>query len=473
MLNTKESLTVNRIYYAPECPSEKPLLHFNLYADQISRLISQQSGGAAFVFAIHGPWGSGKTTLMKAILSRLTQESEKNIGLKPLVVEFNAWKYQEREVLWRALLLRVISEIESVTGEKDTEQIRESLYRAFEVEERGPTTIDYKKLVVEIVGAALKLWNLGFLTKVVKSLQPRRWFQKKTDEEKGFGKEDVEGFLGVFTREIVRTKIHKVESIEQFLNEFEKLVQLLEKKNRNLVVFVDDLDRCLPESTLDIFEAIKLFMDVNGVTFNLCLDRDIIRKALKVRYDRLKGSEDFVDPDEYIEKAITLAFHIPPMDKNAMDKYLNSLPMSNRWTSKCLDIVKIGLKPNPRRLKRFINGVELLFDLVDSSALVKPSDLEREYLVKIYCIAYRWSHFFDEIVERLDAFTDYISLIDQSDFDVASAQFAKKWANIDYIAQNRDLYNFIKEPPSLSGMNSDELRKYFSYLNLASEPDSH
>jgi predicted KAP-like P-loop ATPase len=34
-----------------------------------------------------------------------------------------------------------------------------------------------------------------------------------------------------------------------------------------IVIFVDDLDRCLPDNALDVIESMKLFFDLPGFVF--------------------------------------------------------------------------------------------------------------------------------------------------------------------------------------------------------------
>lgn len=461
-------------HFAPERPAKHPILHFDNYADRIAERIRRPMEGGAFVFAIHGRWGSGKTTLMHAVECRLRDARSDEGWHKPVIVCFNPWKFQDRDVLWRAFILRVIGEIESVVGQEKTKMIRESLYRAFEVEERGPVRVDYKKLLVEIVGAVLKLGSLGFLGPIASVFSPPSWFGRlfgsKETIAKGFGDKDVKSILGVFTQDVVSTHIHKVESIEQFVDKFKDLVKELKETDRSLVVTVDDLDRCLPESALDIFEAIKLFMDVEGVRFILSLDRDVIRKALKVRYERIRGSENFVDPDEYVEKAITVAFHIPIMSAEARDQYLATLPLSDRWTEECKNILRAGLEPNPRRIKRFTNGVELLFDLIDSSGADKPDDLQREYLVKLYCLEYRWSQFFESIAGRPEALLELADLAENNSFEDTVEKYKKLYPMVAVAAHSRDLYDFLRQRPKFTGLNLDGIRAIISYLVPGEQP---
>jgi predicted KAP-like P-loop ATPase len=97
------------------------------------------------------------------------------------------------------------------------------------------------------------------------------------------------------------------------LGEFRKLVSKLAAQ-RSVCVLIDDLDRCLPEAALEVFEAAKLFLDAPECTYVMALDRDVIRRGLAVRY---KGQNaGLVDPDEYIEKTITLSFDVPPLGRN-------------------------------------------------------------------------------------------------------------------------------------------------------------
>jgi len=40
-----------------------------------------------------------------------------------------------------------------------------------------------------------------------------------------------------------------------------------------MVIFIDDLDRCLPEVALQVLEALKLYFNIDGVAFVLGIDR--------------------------------------------------------------------------------------------------------------------------------------------------------------------------------------------------------
>jgi predicted KAP-like P-loop ATPase len=75
-----------------------------------------------------------------------------------------------------------------------------------------------------------------------------------------------------------------------------------------LVVFIDDLDRCKPEKAAEIFEFIKVFLDIPGIVFILGLSDKVIERALRERYRYLEG--DFSASD-YVKKIVQLPVDIP------------------------------------------------------------------------------------------------------------------------------------------------------------------
>ena len=51
-----------------------------------------------------------------------------------------------------------------------------------------------------------------------------------------------------------------------------------------LVIFVDDLDRCLPENAITVLESLKLFIGHAHCIFVLGMDHYIVEEGIGLRY---------------------------------------------------------------------------------------------------------------------------------------------------------------------------------------------
>jgi formylglycine-generating enzyme required for sulfatase activity len=85
----------------------------------------------------------------------------------------------------------------------------------------------------------------------------------------------------------------------------------------NFVVFVDDLDRCLPEKAVEMLELIKTIFNVESFAFVLALDDEVIERGIGHRYKdyHLQGKkpEMPITGFEYLEKIIHLPFRLPAL----------------------------------------------------------------------------------------------------------------------------------------------------------------
>jgi hypothetical protein len=135
--------------------------------------------------------------------------------------------------------------------------------------------------------------------------------------------------------------------------------------SKRVYVLVDDLDRCLPDTALEIFEAVKLFLDAAECAYVVAVDRAVIRRGLELRYPR-RGetiTPPVVDPDEYIEKTITLSFDLPMLAEVDGRKLVAESGVSALLSDQQAANVVTVLGTNPRRLKRFSAMLELWLEV--------------------------------------------------------------------------------------------------------------
>ena len=89
----------------PILDTKQDRLNFSHYADALAEVVL--TADTPITIGVFGPWGSGKTSLMKLVTKQLT--NRRTAGHRwARVAWFNAWQYERDEgALGRALLLRV------------------------------------------------------------------------------------------------------------------------------------------------------------------------------------------------------------------------------------------------------------------------------------------------------------------------------------------------------------------------------
>ena len=91
-----------------------------------------------------------------------------------------------------------------------------------------------------------------------------------------------------------------------------------------MVVFIDDLDRCLDDTVIYVFEAIRLFLQVASTAFVLAANRDIVQAAIERRYPAAHEGDPALGQD-YLEKIIQVEITVPPLSEAEAETYLNLL----------------------------------------------------------------------------------------------------------------------------------------------------
>jgi hypothetical protein len=128
-----------------------------------------------------------------------------------------------------------------------------------------------------------------------------------------------------------------------------------------IAVLIDDLDRCSDRNVVAVLEAINLVMDVPGLIFVLALDYDVLVNAIERKYPHVSGHA-------FIEKLVQIPFRVPPLtinDRRSLEELLpnwelhvGNLP--DHFYDRIVDIAVLGLRGNPRQVKRLLNSFLML-----------------------------------------------------------------------------------------------------------------
>jgi hypothetical protein len=215
--------------------------------------------------------------------------------------------------------------------------------------------------------------------------------------------------------------------------------------NRVLTVFIDDLDRCSPGNVLQVFEAIKLYLDVPGFVFIIGYDKQIVSETIL----RQLGYGEDVKAVEYLEKIVQFAYSIsPPTDqgsRNLISDYLEQAQVGSLVGESERNFLIERSGRNPRRIKRFINNFVLAYQLdlewhdIGAQNLVQALILQMYYPEAVSAIwQRRGSDLFQECIDFVEARRSLKSPeLDSSDWALVERVF--QTYNLDTATMNKDI----------------------------------
>ncbi|MCP4538911.1 MAG: SUMF1/EgtB/PvdO family nonheme iron enzyme [Chloroflexi bacterium] len=445
-------------------------LNFTHYADVLSEVVL--TADTPITIGIFGPWGSGKTSLMRLVAERLlTRRSATHRWAR--VVWFNAWQYErDQGALWRALLLRVLEGLENdQLSENDAQQIKDwrtRLYTDVQRSEAGSVKIDWPKLGKGALSLGLSLVpSPGTFLEVAQLLQG----------ETG----TLEDIITAFERERTEVYRRQLTLLEEFQGGFAHLVrEYVWSRNGLLIIVIDDLDRCLPDRAVEVLEAIKLFLDVQGCVFFVGVDRDVIERVVRVQYaDYMEdGNEKSGMPiagQSYLEKIVQLPFHLPPLEDDQIAGFISQhdsqLPLG------CRDILALGLEPNPRVVKRTLNIFRLLLKLAERR--VADGTMESvmpELLAKMVVIQARYHDLYHDLLEYPNLIQDLeLAAREGTEVERAVSPLLKESPETGTLLERylryKPLLRMLRVDPTFADLTRSQINAYI-YLTRTTSDDA-
>jgi len=256
----------------PDNETTVDLIGFQRFADAITELVADDRL-LPLTVGVYGGWGSGKSSVMRMAQSSLLQDEDM------VCVWFNGWVFQGYDDAKAALVTEVLDTLQK--HQKFGEKVKKGAQRLLSM-------VDWMR--------AMGLLSKHVVTLSLPSLEEFIEVLKKPSDE------EVATAAG------------------QFRHEFQ---ELLEKVSIDrLVVFIDDLDRCLPPSIVDTLEVIRLFLAVPYTAFVIGAEERVIRAAISSRYPTTEGMDW---GRNYLEKMIQISLSLPPLNEAETQTYMNLL----------------------------------------------------------------------------------------------------------------------------------------------------
>lgn len=332
-------------------------LNFSVVADACAKLL-QQAKGTPISVGVSGGWGVGKTSLVRMIEGRLKLADAPNTNTY-VIVTFNPWLYQDFEDARGALLqlvgdevLRLVAKNEPLLRKAKRLVNRIQLLRLAQLGGEAAVTL-YTGVPVGGIGAAV--------LKVGRFLGLGGEGSDESGEgdgkEKAADKGEPDGLL----------KPAEPVSLPNEIQAFrDALEELLEELKVTLVVFVDDLDRCLPKTAISTLESIRLLLFLKRSAFIVAADNEFIRAAVRVHFEGTGISGEVAT--NYFDKLIQVPLHVPRLGINEAKAYLALLLMERAQADGDFDKVRFeaAREAIPKRLQTSWKGDAMTSEFLHS-----------------------------------------------------------------------------------------------------------
>lgn len=246
---------------------------------------------------VHGDWGAGKSSILEMIEHAMDQDNDR------VCIKFNGWRFQGFEDAKIALIEGIVSELieRRSLATKASEAVKDIFHR-----------IDVLKAAKKASGLAFTLFtgipSPGMIESAIGALTNLAADPAGAISKEGLTTaiDEVEGLIKPSGGKNVPTEI------AEFRKSFDRLLELAGV--RQLVVLIDDLDRCLPDTAIETLEAVRLFVFTPRTAFVVAADEAMIGYAVRKHFPDLPettGPRDYAK--NYLEKLIQVPFRIPPL----------------------------------------------------------------------------------------------------------------------------------------------------------------
>lgn len=269
-----------------------------------------------FTIGTFADWGQGKTSVLKQAKSLIESKKEDHI----VTVWFNAWQFENEAHPIIPMIATIAAEVEKKTP--------------------SATGKMWKQFHAALGGLAYGFSAAGFSGK------------NMIDKEK----------------ELLKSQEDHLKSQSLYYQSFDALSKFTLSNNDippKIIVFIDDLDRCLPPNALKLLESIKLVLAQQGFIFVLAVDRKVLESFLSKRYKEDFGIDDYEGGVSYLDKIVQLPIALPT-HKCRFETYISALLQRKLFDSnlevkealiKIKGLLATGSNHNPRSLVRIINNL--------------------------------------------------------------------------------------------------------------------
>ena len=277
------------------------------------------------VVAIHGPWGSGKSSLVHLVLHHLENSSDEKLDVEngsdeksnvendscrdsnkdPIVISFNSWCYRHEEGIVKGFFRELQFGLPNSVARNNNYTEVQSLFTQLGFAASGALATEFEidtAIVEGVENTARYYFN---------AWKARNRKKKHLDMNK---------------------------TIEKLQHE------IGEKLKERVLIVIDDIDRLPPEEAMAIFRLVKSVGRIKNVMYLLSYDRKVTEEQIRHRY--------LFEGDHYLEKIVQANFDMPEPTPHVLEKIVDQ-----RLNEIIQEATRDNITTDPRRVRNVIRDV--------------------------------------------------------------------------------------------------------------------
>lgn len=325
-----------------------------------------------FTLGIYGGWGSGKTSLMKQVFYRIGGKTKSFLFPFDSNVEKEEITFENQQI------------INQITTELNYEAIWFNPWK-HEIESNP---------VLGLLHEIREHFNLytksSAEAKKLASVSVRTGIDILTSTIKEFTKIDLHtSNIEKYGEKYENNNFETKSTSQNFRIIFESSIKKLIGKDKKLVIFIDDLDRCTDSKVIKLLEGIKLYLSTSNCIFIFGMDQNNVLRALKNNNIH----------EEYLDKLFQSIIRIPMSKKyekffteTIVGDFFNNDLNTPEKKSDFITLLMSILEKNPRKIKNFMNSMRFYWKM-------KKTDLDIEIFVLFHYLRINYEDIFN-ILER-------------------------------------------------------------------------